>query len=168
MWPIRASPRTEPSLGAALCVLQTTYAVFRYWGDHKTMKRRRFMVLAVVLVAVNAFFWLAQGGFALPRALINQFFGQQMIRAEVLVQTPNGAQDYRIDRGVIRTLSPGSIIIREKNGDMVPIQISTSATVTGLAGRNGSLSVLRRGMRVLVIALANQPADTIQVEGIGP
>ncbi len=77
-----------------------------------TMNRRRFMYLAVALVALNSFFWLAQGSFALPRALIDQFFGQRMIRAEVLVQTPTGAQDFRIDRGVIRAVTPGSIIIR--------------------------------------------------------
>ena len=100
-----------------------------------TMNRRRFMFLAVALVALNSFFWIAQGGFALPRAIINQLFGPQMIRAEVLVQTPSGAVDYRVDRGVIRTIAPGSIIIREKNGDMVPIQISGSATVTGPGGR---------------------------------
>jgi hypothetical protein len=133
-----------------------------------TMNRRRFMLLAVALVVLNSFFWLAQGGFALSRAVIDQFFGQRMIRAEVLVQTPSGAQDYRIDRGVIRTVTPGSIIIREKNGDMVPIQISINASVTGAGGRTSSTSALRRGMRVIVIALANQPADTIQVEGFGP
>ena len=32
-----------------------------------TMKRRRFMFLALALVALNAFFWLAQGGFAVRR-----------------------------------------------------------------------------------------------------
>ena len=132
-----------------------------------TMNRRRFMYLAVALVALNSFFWLAQGGFALSRALINQIFGQQMIRAEVLVQTPNGAQDFFIDRGVIRALTPGSIIIREKNGDMVPIQISGSATVTGPGGRTFSIALLRRGLRVVVIRVANEPAEAIQVEGLG-
>ena len=33
-----------------------------------TMNRRRFMLLAVALVAVNTFFWVAQGGFALAEA----------------------------------------------------------------------------------------------------
>ena len=129
------------------------------------MNRRRFMVLAVALVALNSFFWLAPGGLALSQAVINQFFGQSMIRAEVLVQTPTGAQDYFIDRGVIRAVTPAAIIIKEKNGDMVPIQISTSAAVTGPGGRGYSRGLLRPGMRVLVVRAANQPADTIQVEG---
>jgi hypothetical protein len=133
-----------------------------------TMNRRRFMFLAIALVALNSFFWLAQGGFALPKAIINQLFGSQMIRAEVLVQTPTGAQDYRVDRGVIRTIAPGSIVIREKNGDMVTIQLSSTASVTGPGGRVLSTSLLRRGMRVLAVAPANAPAESIQVEGFGP
>jgi hypothetical protein len=132
------------------------------------MNRRRFMVLAVVLVALNSFFWLAQGGFALSKAMIDQFFGNRMIRAEVLVQTPTGTEDYRIDRGVIKTIAPGSIVLKEKNGDMVPIQLAPAATVSGLAGRKGSGAVLRIGMRVIVFRLANAPADSVQVEGFGP
>jgi hypothetical protein len=126
------------------------------------------MVLAVALILLNTFFWAAQGGFALPRAIIDQYFGARMIRAEVLVQTSSGTADYRIDRGVITTLTPGSISLKEKNGDVVPIQLASTATVTGAGGRSGSAAALRRGMRVIVFRPANGPADTIQVEGFGP
>ncbi len=131
------------------------------------VNRKRFMLLTVALVALNAFFWIAQGGFALPRAIIDQYFGNRMIRAEVLVQTPAGAQDYRIDRGVIKAITPGSIVLKEKNGDMVPIQLDPAATVTGPAGRSGGARALRVGMRVMVSRLANAAADTVQVEGFG-
>ena len=133
-----------------------------------SMNRRRFMFLAIALVALNSFFWVAQGGFALPSAIINQLFGSQMIRAEVLVQTPTGAVDYRVDQGVIKTIAPGSLVIREKNGDMVTIQLSGTATVTGPGGRILSTSLLRRGMRVIAVAPANAPAESIQVQGFGP
>ena len=133
-----------------------------------TVNRKRFMLLAVSLVALNTFFWVAQGGFALPRGLIDQYFGSRMIRAEVLVQTPTGAEDYRIDRGVIRAITPGSIVLREKNGDMVPVPVATTASVTGPGGRTGKSRVLRVGMRVTIFRLANAEADTIQVEGFGP
>jgi hypothetical protein len=127
------------------------------------------MLLAVALIALNTFFWVAPGGFALPRAIIDQYFGGKMIRAEVLVQSGSGTgtADYRIDRGVISVLTPGSIVLKEKNGDVVPIQLASTATVTG-AGRPASAAALRRGMRVIVFRLANGPADTIQVEGYGP
>jgi hypothetical protein len=129
------------------------------------MNRKRFMLLAVVLVAVNAFFWLAQGGFALSAGVIDQLFGGRMIRAEVVVQGANGTDDYLIDRGVIKAITPGSIVLRENDAKMVTIQIATTAAVTG---RKGAGRALRVGMRVLVTRLANAPADTIQVEGFGP
>jgi hypothetical protein len=133
-----------------------------------TMNRKRFMLLAVALVAVNSFFWLAQGGFALPRALIDQYFGSRMIRAEVVVQTSTGSDDYLIDRGVIRAVTPTTIMLKEKDGRMVSIDIAPSATVTGAGGRTRGTGVLRVGVRVLVLRLANAPAESIQVEGIGP
>jgi hypothetical protein len=131
-----------------------------------SMNRRRFMVLAVALVALNTFFWVAQGGFALPRALINNFFGSRMIRAEVLVLNPDGSvQDERIDRGVIVAVTPALITLREANGDIVPIQVDSGAQVQG--GRIGSVSRLRRGLRVVVYRQANAPANSVQVEGVG-
>jgi hypothetical protein len=133
-----------------------------------TMNRKRFMVLAVALVALNTFFWLVPGGLALSQGLVDQLFGPKMIRAEVLVQTPTGTADYRIDRGVIKTIAPGSIILKEKNGDMVPIQIAPTASVTGAVSRKGSINALKVGLRVVVFRLADAPADTIQVEGYGP
>jgi hypothetical protein len=132
------------------------------------MNRKRFMILAVALVALNTFFWVVPGGLALSQGLVDQLFGPKMIRAEVLVQTPTGTADYRIDRGVIKTIAPGSIILKEKNGDMVPIQIAPTAAVTGAVGRKGSSTALRVGLRVVVFRLADAPADTIQVEGVGP
>ena len=132
-----------------------------------TVNRRRFMLLAVALVALNTFFWVAQGDFALPRGLIDQFFGSRLIRAEVIVQSSGGVEDYQIDRGVIKAITPAAIILKEKDDRMVTIQITTSPSVTGAGGRSGA-KPLRVGMRVTVVRLANAPAQTIQVEGVGP
>ena len=88
------------------------------------MSRRRFLLLAATLVALNTFFWLAQGGFALPGALIDRFFGPRMIRAEVIVGGPLQVNDFRLDRGVITTTAPGSITIRERDGTVVTISVS--------------------------------------------
>ena len=83
--------------------------------------RRRFMLLAVALVAVNAFFWLAQGGFAIPQTLVNQFFGKRMVRAEVVLQAADGSiQDWRIDRGQIPCLP----------GERMPLGSSASLSVS--------------------------------------
>jgi hypothetical protein len=130
-----------------------------------TMSRRRFLYLATALVAVNSFFWLAQSGFALPQAIINQFFGGNMIRAEVLVASPSGTQDWRIDRGVITAISGTNVTLREKDATVVTLQIDPNARVQGPA-RISSVAQLRRRLRVVLYRQADQPATLVQVEGI--
>jgi hypothetical protein len=131
------------------------------------MTRRRFAVLVCVLVAVNAFFWLAQGGFALPRALIDRFFGPRMIRAEVIVQGPGGAvNDFRIDRGVVVSVATGTLVLRERDGSVVTITVARRARVVGSPAVT-DVSQLRPPMRVLVVRRANARANLIQVEGLG-
>lgn len=126
---------------------------------------KRFTLVAVALVALNAFFWLAGTGFALPRALINDFFGPRMIRAEVLVAAPGGTQDWRIDRGVITAVSGTSVTLLERDGTQTTIQLDPAARVQ--PARYG-IAQLRRRFRVVVYHQANAPAELVQVEGIGP
>ena len=124
------------------------------------------MGLAVALVALNSFFWLAQGGLALPRAIINQFFGSRMVRAEVLVQSAGGVQDWRIDRGVVTGVSGTTLTLREGDGTTVTLDVSPSARVQGSA-RVSSVALLRKKLRVVVYHQANLPAEIVQVEGAG-
>jgi len=131
------------------------------------MRRRRFLYLAIALVALNSFFWLAQSGFALPQAIINQFFGGSMIRSEVLIATPGGGtQDWRIDRGVITAISGTNVTLRERDQTVVSLQIDPNARVQGSA-RVTSVAALRRRLRIVVYRQADQPATLVQVEGIG-
>ena len=131
-----------------------------------TMKSRRFLILAATLVALNAFFWLAGGGMALTKTVINQFFGNRMVRAEVIVQAPGGAQDWRIDRGVITAVSGGNVTLMEADGTSVTVQVDPGARVQGLA-RINSAAKLRPRVRVVLYHQANQAADLVQVEGVG-
>ena len=130
-----------------------------------TMSRRRFLYLATALVAVNSFFWLAQSGFALPQAIISQFFGGNMIRSEVLISAPTGTQDWRIDRGVITAISGTSVTLREKDATVVSLQLDPNARVQGPA-RISSVAQLRRRLRVVIYRQADQPATLVQVEGL--
>ena len=131
------------------------------------MTRRRFVVLLSALVAVNAFFWLAQGGLALPRNLIDRFFGPNMIRAEVIVQGPaGGVNDFRLDRGVIVAVVRRQITLREQDGTMMTIAVAPRARVTG-SPTVTDVSQLRPPMRVLVVRRANARANLIRVEGTG-
>ena len=130
-----------------------------------TMTRRRFLYLATALVAVNSFFWLAQSGFALPQAIISQFFGGNMVRAEVLVASPAGTQDWRIDRGVITAISGTDVTLREKDATVVSLQLDPNARVQG-PPRFSSVAQLRRRLRVVLYRQADQPVTLVQVEGI--
>lgn len=127
-------------------------------------RRRRFLFLATALIAVNSFFWVAQSGFALPQAIINQFFGGRMIRSEVLISTPAGTQDWRIDRGVITGISGTAVTLLEKDATVVSLQIDPNARVQGPA-RFASVGQLRRRLRVVIYRQADQPATLVQVEG---
>ena len=128
-------------------------------------RRRRFLFLATALIAVNSFFWLAQSGFALPQAIINQFFGGKMIRSEVLISTPAGTQDWRIDRGVITAVSGTAVTLLEKDATVVSLQIDPNARVQGSA-RISSVAQLRRRLKIVVYRQADQPATLVQVEGV--
>jgi hypothetical protein len=139
----------------------------RNGGDHVTMTRRRFAVLLCALVAVNAFFWLAQGGFALPQSLIDRFFGPRMIRAEVILQGPAGRiNDFRLDRGTIVSVARRQLVLREDDGTTVTIAVAPRARVTG-SPTVTDVSQLRPSMRVLVVRRANARANQIQVESTG-
>jgi hypothetical protein len=156
-------PHAQPSQGRPFeggpAVAQT--------GNDVRVSRRRFMVLAAVLVALNAFFWLTQVGAALPQAVIDRFFGPRLIRAEVVVRAgPGVVNDFRIDRGVITAATPGSIVVRERDGTFVTIEVEGNARVIGSASVTG-VSQLRRGLRVLVVRKANAPAHLIEVESRG-
>jgi len=135
-----------------------------------SVSRRRFAVLATVLVAVNVFFWLAQSGFALPAGgggLVQTLLGGRLIRAEILWLNPEGkVQDTRLDRGVVLGVTPDSIVLREKDASQQTIPLAANVAVR-VGAQTGTTANLRRGMRVVVARQANAPADTIQVEGFG-
>jgi hypothetical protein len=131
-----------------------------------TMKRRRFLFLATAILALNAFFWLAQGGFALPKAIINQFFGGNMVRAEVIVEQGGTTQDWRIDRGVITAISGTNVTLRERDNTSVTLQLDPNVRIQGPA-RFASVAQLRRRLRVVVYRQSTGPATMVQVEGSG-
>jgi hypothetical protein len=125
-----------------------------------TVKSRRFLILAATLVALNTFFWLAGGGMALTRSVINQFFGNRMVRAEVIVQAPGGVQDWRIDRGLVTAVAGTTVTLSEADGTSVSVAVDPAAHIQGARK-------LRPRMRVVLYHQANQPAELVQVEGFG-
>ena len=130
-----------------------------------SMAHRRIALLPALLASAAASLAFAAGAGALPRAIINQFTGARVIRAEVIVLGADGtAQDYRIDRGAIMLVTPVQLTLRELNGDVVTVPIDSGTPVQG--GRVGTAGQLRRGMRVVVYQLAGAPAQIVQGDGI--
>src|SRR4051794_14018330 len=127
-----------------------------------TVKHRRFMILAITLVALNTFFWVAGSSLGLTRAIVNQFFGNRLIRAEVIIQGANGPEDWQIDRGVITSVTSTTITLRELDGRSVPVTVDANAHVQG-AARFSSVSRLRPRLRVVLYHQANQPVELVQV-----
>jgi hypothetical protein len=128
------------------------------------MFSRRFVFLAGVLVTLNLALWFAGPGLALRKALVAQLFGPKMIRA-VVVDKP-GVQ-VNLDRGVITQVSSTQLTLREFDGRVQPIPLSTATVVIHL-GRRYPPTVLAKRWHVVVTWPATGPAVSVDVEKLPP
>jgi len=126
------------------------------------MFSRRFVLLAGVLVALNVTLWFAAPGLALRKAIVNQLFGPNMVRAQV--HEKNG-QDWNLDRGVITKVNSTQLTLREFDGRIQSIPLATT-TIVVHAGRHLPLSALARRWRVVVLWPPIGAAQSIDVERI--
>lgn len=126
------------------------------------MRRRRTAVWAfAVLLALNAVLLVAQPGLALPGSLGTYFFGPKLVRAEVLVKDGGVLRDYRIDRGVIRAKSDGTLSVLERDGSLVTIPVAPAAAIT-IEGQPATFSALRLRMLVTVIRDGDAAATEVR------
>jgi hypothetical protein len=118
-------------------------------------------VLAALLT-LNAVLFLVQPGLALPRSLANYFYGNGMIRAEVVVRDAEGVHDWRLDQGRILRVAPARSLLRlaEPDGRVVEVQVALDARIE-LHGRPVPLGALRRGLRVFVVREGEGPAVVV-------
>ncbi|HZS30976.1 MAG TPA: hypothetical protein VFA37_06935 [Gaiellaceae bacterium] len=124
------------------------------------MRNRRFLLLSAVLVALNTALWLTPEGLALRQAALPQLFGRNLIRADVV--DTNG--EWRIDRGVITAVTPTQLTLKEADGRIQPIAISSSTTSVVFGAKSLALSALGPRWHVLVTWPANGTADMVKVE----
>src|ERR671915_585672 len=68
-----------------------------------TMNPMRARTSVLLLVALGAALLAAGPATALSRALANQLFGPQLVRAEVILKDATGVHAYRVDRGRVRS-----------------------------------------------------------------
>ena len=113
------------------------------------------------LLTLNVVLFVAQPGLALPGSLGGYFFGPKLVRAEVLIKDGGVLHDYRVDRGVIRAKSNGTLSVLERDGSLVTISIAPTAAVT-IGGRPAAFSALRRQMVVTVIRDGDAPATEVR------
>jgi hypothetical protein len=127
------------------------------------MRRRKSLIVLsalAALLALNAVLVLAQPGAALPWSLGQQFFGPNMVRAEVVLKVGPNVRGYRIDRGTVRVVTSDSVVLLERDGTVVTVPVAPNADVR-VRNRRSSLSSLRRGMRVETIREGDAPAGRV-------
>jgi hypothetical protein len=125
------------------------------------MRNRRFLLLSAVLVALNTALWLTPQGLALRQIALPQLFGKSLMRADIL---RTDGSEWRIDRGVITSVSPSQLTLKEADGRIQQIAISSATTSVVFGARPIALSALGPRWHVLVTWPANGTADTVKVE----
>jgi hypothetical protein len=123
-------------------------------------RRRIWLAAAAVGVAALALV-LVQAGAANPRSLGALFFGPKLVRAEVVLRDGGGIHDYRIDRGRIRAVAPGSLTLRERDGTLVTVPVASDADVR-LGGLAVPLGRLRRGFVATTVRDGDRPAQRVE------
>jgi hypothetical protein len=120
------------------------------------------IVACGALLALNAVLFAVEPGLALPRSLAHYFYGNGLIRAEVLVRDAEGIHDWRLDQGRILRVMPARGMLRfiEHDGRVVEVQIAPDARIE-LHGRPVPLNFLRRGVRVLTVRDGEGPAEVV-------
>ena len=103
--------------------------------------------LGTGLAALAAALAFAASAVAVPGNL----FGGGLVRAEVLIQA-GGQHDYRVDRGRVTAVAPGSLTLRERDGTVVTVAVAAGAQPT--LQRGGFVQTLRDG---------NAPASRVDV-----
>jgi hypothetical protein len=126
------------------------------------MFSRRFILLAAALVTLNLVLWFASPGLAIRHGIVDELFGSKLVRAEVIEK---GGADWRLDRGVITTVSSTQLTLRESDGRVQTISLSDLTKVIRL-GRRLSVSSLAPRWHVLVTWPANGVAQSVDVERI--
>ena len=113
-------------------------------------------------MTLNVVLFFAAPGLALRKALVNQLFGPKMIRAQVYDKP---GVEWNLDRGVITQVSSTQLTLREYDGRIQAIPLSSTTDVIRF-GRHFTPNVLVPGWHVVVTWPATGAAQTVDVEKI--
>ena len=132
------------------------------------LMRNRRLLPAAMLATLGVALWLAPAGLALRNAVVKQVFNGKLVRLEVIEKKPvAGSTDWRIDHGVIMAVSATQLTLRESDGRIQPIPLSSS-TLVFRHGRILSPDVLAARWHVVVTWPASGAAQGVDVEFVPP
>ncbi len=97
-----------------------------------------------------------------PRSLGDFFFGPHLARAELVLVQNQAVQDWRVDRGRVRSVTRSSLELKELDGTVMSIPLAPSTQVE-VNGQPAPLNALQRGAMVLSIRLQDQPAQKLEI-----
>jgi hypothetical protein len=100
-----------------------------------------------------------------PKDLVRLLFGEQMVRAEVIV-LDGSVRDVRVDHGQIVAVRRRVVRLREHDGRLVAVHVAASAAIT-LDGRKAPWAWLRTGMTATVLRVGDGPASIVQASAGG-
>ena len=116
-------------------------------------------------MTLNVVLFFAAPGLAIRKAIVSQLFGPKMVRLTVLEK--NG-QEWNVDRGVIRSVDVTQVTLREADGRIQQIPLSSTTEVIRF-GRQLSVGALAPRWRVLVTWPAiGGAAESVDVEKTPP
>jgi hypothetical protein len=130
------------------------------------LMRSRRLLLVGILVTLTAALWLAPPGLALRNAVVKQVFGGKLVRLEVIEKRPvGGSTDWHVDHGVITAVSSSQLMLREADGRIQPIQLSSSTRIVR-HGRTSSPNRLHPHQAALVTWPASGAAQFVIVDPV--
>ena len=104
----------------------------------------------------------------LRKAIVLQLLGPKLVRLEAIEKKPvAGSTDWRVDRGVITSVDSTQVTLREADGRIQLIPLSTSTLVLR-RGHVLSPDVLAQHWRVVVTWPADGAAQSVDVEFVPP
>jgi hypothetical protein len=123
---------------------------------------RRFLGVGAVAaaVALGGAFFPTSDGLAGPSSLVGRFLGPTMVRAEVVLKVNGALLYYRLDRGKIRAVRDGSLLLWERDRTLVTVPVAANAEIL-LNNQPASPAALRRGMQALTIREGDNPAQAV-------
>jgi hypothetical protein len=102
------------------------------------------------------------------KATVRELLGPKLVRLEAIQKKPvAGSTDWRVDRGVITTVSSTLLTLREADGRIQPIPLSTTTEVFR-RGRILTPDVLAQHWHVVVTWPASGAAQAVDVEFVPP